>query len=543
MTIASWRGGGLLCACLLGLGACEEPIEGPFDLAPGHDLAAAQPDLGPAPDLSMPDLGPEPDMAMSLGDMAVGPDLSFACTPNAFRACDGQMARYCNGTGDGEVAIDCGAAGCLGPQSCGQCVPNNASCTGSTLEACDPYGRSTTSSCALGCAMTAADADAGTPSTAHCRTVVPSNGFALDCVARSATFDLDVQADTEIDPDSGTIGGAAAPAGVFDATTHAFHVRSLTVAAGKTLAGKPGAVKPVILLVDGDVQIDGTIDVAAHLDAGKTVATRGPGAPTPGTSFGQGGVGATASTTTSAGQGAGAGGGSYGSSGGKGGNASSLKGQAGSVFPIPPPDPVIISPLQGGGAGGNTLGSGRAQGGGAVQITACGTISVGSMMNPVGLVNAGGSGAPVSNASGFGGGLGGGAGGAILLEAPTISVYGLLAAAGGSGGGGDVAGTTAQHGGPGSDAPTDIICAAAGGLGASGNGSTGGVGGVGACGPNGATDGTMGTIGTDAVGHGGGGGGGGRIRLNALSNPTITPATSVSPNLAACYTTGTLALQ
>ncbi|HUS63769.1 MAG TPA: hypothetical protein VMZ28_04460 [Kofleriaceae bacterium] len=502
------------------------------------DLAA--PDLSVPLDLAMPDLSVQLDLAMP--DFATPPDL-FTCTANAFRSCAGTVAHYCNGAGDGETLVECGSSGCHGPSSCGQCTPDTVTCSSSmVLASCNARGRVTVTNCALGCIATGADADAGTPASAHCANIVPSNAFSLDCVVKTGTLDVHVTTGTMIfDPDTGMIDGAAAGAGVYDGTKKSFHLKSLAIDAGTTLAGKAGAVAPLVLLVDGNVLIDGTLDVAAHLNAGKTLASAGPGA----VAFGVGGNASSLTTGTVATQGTGGAGGSFGSSGANGARLSGTTfGIARPPYPLTT-DPTSLVPIQGGSGGGKAGGNlapNPSGGGGAVQLVSCGTVTV----SATGLVNAGGSGAPKASTTTFSGGGGGGSGGGVLLEAPTLTVSGIVAAAGGTGGGGAVTGTANLHGEAGFDAPVTLTCSATGGAGAmAAGGSQGGTGGIGACAATSPTSGTTGTVGTttaDPAGHGGGGGGGGRIRFNSNAL-TVTEATSVSPNTTACYKAASLPLQ
>jgi hypothetical protein len=143
-----------------------------------------------------------------------------------------------------------------------------------------------------------------------------------------------------------------------------------------------------------------------------------------------------------------------------------------------------------------------------LQITSTTSITVASG----GLVLAPGSGGPQDGTRGEGGG----SGGALLFEAPNVTIAGALAANGG--GGSDATNLGADSTGPGQ--------AAGGGAGGGGSFDT-------------TTNGADGTNGAGAA-LGGGGGGAGRIRLNTASGAAnvtgvVSPSTS-----SACGTQGTL---
>jgi hypothetical protein len=240
-------------------------------------------------------------------------------------------------------------------------------------------------------------------------------------------------------------------------------LRSLTVdvAAYLSIAGP----RPVILAVLTTVDVKGSVTVSAG------AMESGPG-------IGQGG----ASTYQGSG-------GSYCGIGGAGNGYAT-----GSAYGTP-----TLHPLLGGSDGG-----GRSDyaglGGGALEIAAGMSIDVGIQ----GSINAGGTGAAGPTHSGSGNS--GGSGGALLLEAPTVSIRGAIATNGGGGGSGPI--------GTANDQPA-------------GNGSAG-------------------TQINGGPGPDGGGGGAGRIRINTASGAaTITGI--VSPSLepgpdggSPCATQGTL---
>jgi hypothetical protein len=279
-------------------------------------------------------------------------------------------------------------------------------------------------------------------------------------------------------------------------------VNSLSVAAAGALSLK-GSL-PLIVWARTTVSIQGqfTADPTFHpTNGGGFLATAsGPGG-------GPGGGGAGSSNPE-----VGGGGGSYCGVGGSGANSSSVTSDAGS--PVAGGrtygSPTIV-PLIGGSAGGApmTVGGGG-EGGGAIEITAGTSIDVG----------AGG----VISVPGYGGGGNGGAGGSggsILLEAPSVTVSGTLAANGGGGavfsGGGSVGdGLPSATPAPGQDAHSAV-----GSAGTQINGA----------------DGTATPTWTSS-----GGGGAGRIRINTSTGAaTIGASAVVSPALGTpCATQGTL---
>lgn len=156
-------------------------------------------------------------------------------------------------------------------------------------------------------------------------------------------------------------------------------------------------------------------------------------------------------------------------------------------------------------------------GGGAIELSALMSISVASG----GIVNAGGAGgggAPQGSAVGGGGG---GSGGYIRVEAPMITLAGMLSANGGAGGG---SAPYANQGNQGSNALTASQAAGGSSFGGGNCGLPGAAGSVGGLfnGPD--------ALGADSCGGGGGGGGAGFIFVAAgtlagqpVISPTVTP--------------------
>ncbi len=249
---------------------------------------------------------------------------------------------------------------------------------------------------------------------------------------------------------------------------------------------------PLIVVALDDVNIGGLLDASRGV-AGGAIDNRGF---MKGNGPGGGGPGMD-------GSGGGAGGGFCGLGGaaaGNGGIGGTSYGNASNV-------PLL------GGSGGGSAGQASGPGGGAVQIVSATALQV----TGLGAIQVGGAG-------GSWGGSGAGSGGAILLEAPTISIAGTLAANGGGGGGGNGICNPGQDGQPSATPAAGDTCPA-------------NPGGAGSAGP--AINGTAPASGT----LGGGGGAAGRIRLNTMSGAvTIGSSAIISPSpTTTCVTLGTIA--
>ena len=199
---------------------------------------------------------------------------------------------------------------------------------------------------------------------------------------------------------------------------------------GQTLLGE--GEHPLVLLVRNKTIIEGFVDLRATADrpgpggyeggeGGEGTAGSGPGGGGPGNPR----------TTSSTSDGGGAGG-SFGGRGGEGAGAeASMRG-----VPAAPYGENTLVPLLGGSGGGSGSrpGGTGGHGGGAIQISSGQNLFVG----PTALIDVSGSGGQggrtASNYISGGGAGGGGSGGAILIEAPSIILEGLLGSAGGAGG-------------------------------------------------------------------------------------------------------------
>ncbi|MFZ5896897.1 MAG: hypothetical protein ACOY0T_37920 [Myxococcota bacterium] len=249
---------------------------------------------------------------------------------------------------------------------------------------------------------------------------------------------------------------------------------------------------PLVLFARDTLQVVGKLQASASLS--KAVAGGFQGvvnvSNTPGNGPGGGGGGKAG------------GGGSY---CGKGGKSPANTNGGG----IPYSTPEII-PLVGGSSGGSASIWDSGGGGGAVQLVAGTSIQI----STTGVINVGGGG-------GGQGSNGGGSGGAILLEAPIVTIAGILAANGGGGGSGS--GTArGQNGLPSGQAAL--------------GGGTDGKGGDGSSALS--IDGLPGTV-TGSY-EGGGGGGAGVIRINTATGAANITGT-LSPGLTStCATQGVL---
>ena len=277
-------------------------------------------------------------------------------------------------------------------------------------------------------------------------------------------------------------------------------VKTLTVASGQILT--LNGPNPVIIASLGDVDIQGSVNVNGFYGSYSPGAggwppagmnANGPQGP------GAGGNAQSATYPTS-----GAGGGSYCGTGGKGGGTG-LIAPGGSTYGNAQNVPLLAGSA-GGYAVSTTFGSFS---GGAVQISSATSIIV----RGVGFINAGGAGA-----------MGGGAsGGAILLEAPTVTIQGTLAANGGAGGS-----YSAGVGAPATPSNVAAVGTGNGGAGTAGATINGAVG--------------MPSDAGSVSANGGGGGGAGYIRINVGSGGAILDGGTISPDLTTtCATEGKIA--
>ena len=320
---------------------------------------------------------------------------------------------------------------------------------------------------------------------AHAQTVNPlTSGFCDN----SAVNDLAVTVATPVtlhtDSDCSYV---QLQAGGPDLCVFLYHNIQIESGAVLTVSG----MRPATLAAQGTIVVAGTIN--ADQAGGNTGSVSG------------------VDTANASAGGGGAGGATVGGSGGH--NFLGASGGIGGLAASP-----VFAPLIGGshgGAGGTTNAAAGGRGGGALQLAACGDLTVTGVVRASGQ---GGSGGAAAAGSPNGGG-GGGSGGTLLLEGSNISIFGNVTANGGGGGGG---GTTAASGQAGMDGRTDTLSASGGSPGGSGAASGGGGGSTSATGTGGNATSTLGAA-------GGGGGAVGRIRINACGTLLTAPAAIVSP--------------
>jgi hypothetical protein len=290
------------------------------------------------------------------------------------------------------------------------------------------------------------------------------------------------------------------------------HVGSLSVASLANV--KITGPNPLVIVASSDVDIAGLLDASAH------GTTRGPGGAMPGAGNGKGSNGAHGDNASDSG----GGGGGYGMTGAKGGaidNGCTV--DAGNAGGTDGDAPITV--LVGGSSGGESSGTAcdpdlGGAGGGAIQISTWARIAI-SVTGRINAGGGGGSGGTDCGDSDVNSAAGGGSGGAIVLQAPSISNDGVIAANGGGGGGSSFSGN--GSGTPGQDGQSNAT-PATGGTGASAPG------GKGAAGAIAATSGGTASCGENA---GGGGGGVGWIAVSAgytgagVASPS--PDTSLPP--------------
>jgi hypothetical protein len=373
-----------------------------------------------------------------------------------------------------------------------------------------------------GCSSTSSPTPAGghgddTGPTSQGLGFSPSNGLAaaLDTVDWSSLPDIDVtksdeQASVDCDGNAQCVALTATQTDGSMVQVYVANSWKVEPAGVLNIVDK----MPVILVAFDTITVLGRIDASATSNTtvagGFAGSAAGPG------------VGGTGMESSMGSYGTGAGGASYCGLGGAGGQATSANGGAGKTYGSP-----TLIPLMGGSAGGvGDLFSGA--GGGAIQLVAGTSITVGAS----GIVSVGGGGGYDGSGAGQYAASAGGSGGALLFEAPAVTIAGLLEANGGGGGGGLDGPSIA------SDATPNSTPASGGAPGTTGVGGAGSAGGT--------TSGGAGAAGDPATGPGengpgAGGGGAGYIRINT-SSASATITGTLSPAVGTtCVSQGTIA--
>lgn len=325
------------------------------------------------------------------------------------------------------AAVD--AAGPDGPVVCG--------CSGANVVCGD-----VTTPCGVSCSSE------GEP---HCIDFAPVNDASFDvttgtnAVSFNQAYDVDV--DTGAIVERGTMtslraAGAGIVDGIYYAQLGAYAVFGVTgLSMNQNADVRFTGTRAVILLVDGDAEIRGIVDVSGGCASG-TKECGGPGGGRGGVAgaggaggCGPGRPGTTVDGSTSPTHAFGGGGGGFGTAGEQGAGTADSGGAACASSTLVP-----LLGGSGGGRGGNVTSTGLdggvgGGGGGAIQISATGSISI----TGAGVIDAGGAGGQRDPGTTRGAG-GGGAGGGILLQATSVTVTGAVAANGGGGGGHNTAG-------------------------------------------------------------------------------------------------------
>jgi len=313
-----------------------------------------------------------------------------------------------------------------------------------------------------------------------------------------------ITANVSLDTDAGTsIPEGLGCSALSSASTNvcAIAASGITIAGGATLSAHGS--RP-LALIGHLIDVEGTIDVASHIDGQQGAASDAPGC---------------GPFTRATGDGGGQGG-SFAVSGGAGGDVDNSDPPENGGLVIPS---FGITALRGGCPGGpSSLGPSTVGGhsGGAVwlAVDANGTLTLGSaaVINASGAGGAGG-GTVIDNLGGYGGG----SGGMILVKTPALAASAssqMFAEGGGGGGGGGVATTPGRPG-------ADPIEAGAGGAGGLGETTSSGAGGIGFPAEE---DERKGRNAANAPPGGGGGGGGGAGAI-WIDVTTINGSTMMSP--------------
>lgn len=345
--------------------------------------------------------------------------IAVACTPDSFAACRGDLAITCNALGNNYDELRCNK-GCEPNIGCRVCDPGQTVCANGQVQTCDANGEVVASQdCPLGCFE----------DQPRCRDIDPSNGLAMFLDMTSNPSDLDLSAGGIINLSTGVVidDKGRAVAATTHLTTQSNGVPLRVVVAKRVRLGnvqaygeEPVGKRPALAIIATDkITVEGTLAVdsgSLHLngcDGGQSVYSDSL----------QGGLRAFAGAS---------GGGANATDGGTGGDAP--PDGSGGIAGVAIGTQALV-PLQGGCAGGVVIANGVSTqeflpGGGAVQLSSRVAVEVTGTINEAGADG-------FEDQVGNGGvvAFGAGAGGAILIEAPTVTLgaSAKLLAGGGNG--------------------------------------------------------------------------------------------------------------
>ncbi len=322
-----------------------------------------------------------------------------------------------------------------------QCTGSDTLCSGSSLKSCVDGSWEQEE-----CEFTCGDGQCVKPSNLTTACAIGYESFVMEEGQEEVLF---------LDDSGPIITSSPTIEGTITSGLAVFCLTSLDLPVGVTLKAEPGFPWPIVLVVEGDVMVNGTIDLSGGHEM---VTLAGPGGGLGGElssndgneGAGVCGGGGGLDNAGNAG-GGGGGGGGFAGMGGLGGVA--VDGALGGVGGLVCGEETLMPLVAGSGGGSGGDGSGGdtgwpgGGGGGAIQISSKTSVRGGGSF----IVRGGDGDTGMS-----GGGGGGGSGGAVLLEAPDLTLTSLDitveggsgGVAGGGGGGGGGGGRVRLNGSP-----------------------------------------------------------------------------------------------
>lgn len=352
-------------------------------------------------------------------------DCTVAC-PDGFRCFEGQCMEHCVEPTEPGATTDSVPIACDEPCTTGGCedldepLNNNIA----HVVSCDQGVRVFEDGCGLGCnagadacgRLTPSNIGAVTSSMPLSDVVLSTDTLFRTNAGVAVTDDLAGDEIEGVHFEESTVPAATCFGGDPFENYGVFFVKSLHIEAGVQV--RATGTRPLIIVADGDVIIDGELQLSSAASLGSGAASCRGGILPPSAADRAGiGIGGGQGAISAGDSWSGAGGGSFGGLGGSGGDgtegndgaaAGLVHGDGGGE------DEADLVPLFGGSGGGAGGGGAGGAGGGAIQITTTGRIVIGT----TGRVWAGGSGGGAAPDNTSGGA--GGSGGAILLEAKEL---------------------------------------------------------------------------------------------------------------------------